>query len=152
MEFSIQSMHQYTATMLIIIFMYSTIMWFLFSDDVKKIQNNFLQFMLRLEMILSSLILILGIGVLIMEPAWFDQNLIILKIILSIVAVGFIHISSIKTKRFAESEGSKKDRKKINIFRVVAIILMLTVFTLGMRIQTIADCKGSDMPECQSYQ
>ena len=58
MEFSIQEIHQYTATMLIIIFMYSTIMWFLFSDDVKKIQNNFLQVMLRLEMILSSLILI----------------------------------------------------------------------------------------------
>ena len=151
MEFSIQLAHQYTATMLIIIFMYSTIMWFVFSDDVKKIQNNFLQFMLRLEMILSSLILVLGIGVLIMEPSWFDHNLIILKIILGVAAVGAIHVSSIKTKRFAKSEGSKKDRKKINIFRALAIMLMLTVFTLGMRIQTIADCKGSDIPECQGY-
>ena len=148
MEFSIQLAHQYTATMLIIIFMYSTIMWFVFSDDVKKIQNNFLQFMLRLEMILSSLILVLGIGVLIMEPSWFDHNLIILKIILGVAAVGAIHVSSIKTKRFAKSEGSKKDRKKINIFRALAIMLMLTVFTLGMRIQTIADCKGSDLREC----
>lgn len=151
MEFSIQSMHQYTATMLIIIFMYSTIMWFLFSDDVKKIQNNFLQFMLRLEMILSTLILVLGVGVLVMEPSWFDKELIMLKIILGIVAVGMIHVSSIKTKRFAEKKGSDDDRKKINIFRAVAIMLMLTVFTLGMRIQTIEDCKGSDLPECETY-
>ena len=69
-----------------------------------------------------------------------------------IIAVGIIHVSSIKTKRFTESEGSKEDRKKINIFRAIAIMLMLTVFTLGMRIQTIADCKGSNIPECQSYQ
>ena len=152
MEFSIQLIHQYSATMLIIIFMYSSIMWFLFSDDIQKIQNNFFQFMLRLEMILSSIVFILGIGVLVIEPAWFNQKFIILKIVLGIIAVGIIHVSSIKTKRFTQLEGSNKDRKKINIFRAIAIMLMLTVFTLGMRIQTIADCKGSDIPECQGYQ
>ena len=152
MDITIQLIHQYCATILIIIFMYSSIIWFLFSDDVEKIQNNFLQLMLRLEMIISFAILILGGAILITEPSWFDEPLIFFKIILGIITVGLIHISSIKTKRFSQSENLTKDRKSINILRILAIIFLMTVFTLGMKIQTIVDCRDSNLIECKNYQ
>ena len=40
MEFSIHSLYEYSFTILIIIFLYSSIIWYLFSDDNQKIGNN----------------------------------------------------------------------------------------------------------------
>lgn len=138
MESIIQVIHKWSANIMIIIFMHSTIIWFLFSQDKEKINNNFFNLLLRLELISSFLILITGIGVVIKEPAWLDGNQVIVKIILALIAIGIIQISTIKTKHYINNESTAKDRKLINILRAFAILFLMTVYTFGTMINSWA--------------
>ena len=78
--------------------------------------------LIKLEMIISGLLFILGIVVLISNPAWFNENLIYLKIILGFAAIGAIHVGASKTKRFIDSDMNEKDIKPLNIIRALTII------------------------------
>ena len=126
----IQVLHKWTANIMIILFIYSSIMWFWFSDNEKQLDNASFRFFLKLEMIVSGLLLILGVVVLISDASAFSKGWIHLKIMLGIIAVGFVHISSIKTKKYLNSGMRPVDRKKINIFRAITIGLIMTTYTL----------------------
>ena len=129
MHETLQIIHGYFAIALLLIFMYSSIMWFWFSDNETQINNASFRFFLKLEMMVSGLLLILGIIVLISDASAFSKGWVHVKIMLGIFAVGFVHISSIKTKKYLKSM-DLGDRKKINIFRIIAIGLIMTTYTL----------------------
>ena len=104
MEFSIQSLYEYSFTMLIIIFLYSAIIWFLFSNDPQKIQNNFFKLLLRIEKILGPVVLIIGVLIMSKDPLWIDKKIVLFNIVLSFVGVFLIHITTYQTIRFINSE------------------------------------------------
>ena len=131
----IQTIHKWAANIMIIIFMHSTIIWFLFSGDREKIKNNFFILLLRLELIGSSALLLAGIIVLIQQPAWLDGKQVIVKIVLGLMAIGLVHVSSIKTKRYLES-GTENEKKIINVLRVFSILFLMTVYTFGSMISS----------------
>ena len=135
----IQEFHKWTANIMIILFIYSSIMWFWLSKDKQKIKNASFRILIKLEMILSGLLLVLGIIVLITNPDWFSKNLIYFKIILGFAAIGAIHIGAMKTKRFIESGMNENDIKPLNIIRALTIILLMTVYTTGTMIQSLND-------------
>ena len=148
MEFSIQSLYEYSFTMLIIIFLYSAIIWFLFSNDPQKIQNNFFKLLLRIEKILGPVVLIIGVLIMSKDPLWIDKKIVLFNIVLSFVGVFLIHITTYQTIRFINSE--KISKKNINILRSVSILILLTIFTLGMRIQDKPKCVEINGIECNS--
>ena len=148
MEFSIHSLYEYSFTMLIIIFLYSAIIWFLFSDDPQKIQNNFFKLLLRIEKILGPVVLLIGILIMTKDPLWLDKNIILFNIILSSAGVFLIHITTAQTIRFVNSE--KISKKNVNILRAASMLTLLTIFTLGMRIQDKPECVEVNGIECNS--
>tara|TARA_Y100001960_G_C14258630_1_gene626403 strand:+ start:75 stop:539 length:465 start_codon:yes stop_codon:yes gene_type:complete len=130
MHETLQIIHGYFAIALLLIILYSSIMWFWFSENEKQLNNASFRFFLKLEMIVSGLLLILGIVVLVSDASAFSKGWVHLKIMLGIIAVGFVHISSIKTKKYLNSGMQSADRKKINIFRAITIGLIMTAYTL----------------------
>jgi len=130
MHETIQIIHGYFAIALLLIILYSSIMWFWFSENEKQLDNASFRFFLKLEMMVSGLLLILGIIVLISDPSVFSKGWVHLKIMLGIIAVGFVHVSSIKTKKYLNSGMQPGDRKKINIIRAITIGLIMTTYTL----------------------
>jgi len=130
MHETLQIIHGYFAVALLLIILYSSIMWFWFSENEKQLDNASFRFFLKLEMIVSGLLLILGIVALISDPSVFSKGWVHLKIMLGIIAVVFVHISSIKTKKYLNSGMQPGDRKKINIFRAITIGLIMTTYTL----------------------
>ena len=148
MEFSIQSLYEYSFTMLIIIFLYSAIIWFIFSDDPQKIQNNFFKLLLRIEKVLGPAVLIIGVLIMSKDPLWLDKKIVLFNIILSLTGVFLIHITTAQTIRFINSE--KISKNNINILRAVSILILLTIFTLGMRIQDKPECIEINGIECNS--
>ena len=78
----------------------------------------------------SGLLLILGIIVLISDASAFSKGWVHLKIMLGVIAVGFVHVSSIKTKKYLNSGMEPADRIKINIIRAITIGLIMTTYTL----------------------
>ena len=83
----IQELHKWTANIMIILFIYSSIMWFWLAKDKEKIKNMSFRIFIKIEMIVSGLLFILGIVVLISNPAWFNKSLIYFKIILGFAAL-----------------------------------------------------------------
>tara|TARA_Y100001970_G_scaffold240104_1_gene302596 strand:- start:201 stop:656 length:456 start_codon:yes stop_codon:yes gene_type:complete len=148
MEFSIQSLYEYSFTMLIIIFLYSAIIWFIFSDDPQKIQNNFFKLLLRIEKVLGPAVLIIGVLIMSKDPLWLDKKIVLFNIILSLTGVFLIHITTAQTIRFINSE--KISKNNVNILRAVSILILLTIFTLGMRIQDKPECIEINGIECNS--
>ena len=130
MHETLQIIHGYFAVALLLIILYSSIMWFWFSENEKQLDNASFRFFLKLEMIVSGLLLILGIVALISDPSVFSKGWVHLKIMLGIIAVGFVHVSSIKTKKYLNSGMQPGDRKKINIIRAITIGLIMTTYTL----------------------
>ena len=130
MHETLQIIHGYFAIALLLIILYSSIMWFWFLDNESQINNASFRFFLKLEMAISGLLLILGITVLLSDPSAFSKGWIHLKIMLGITAVGFVHIGSIKTKKYLNSGMQPRDRKNINIFRIITIGLIMTTYTL----------------------
>ena len=130
MHETIQIIHGYFASALLLIILYSSIMWLWFSDSEKQLDNASFRFFLKLEMMVSGLLLILGIIVLISDASAFSKGWVHLKIMLGIIAVGFVHVSSIKTKKYLNSGMQPADRKKINIIRAITIGLIMTTYTL----------------------
>ncbi len=130
MHETIQIIHGYFAIALLLIILYSSIMWFWFSDSEKQLDNASFRFFLKLEMMVSGLLLILGIVVLISDASAFSKGWVHLKIMLGVIAVGFVHVSSIKTKKYLNFGMEPADRKKINIIRAITIGLIMTTYTL----------------------
>ena len=148
MEFSIQTIYEYSFTMLIIIFLYSAIIWYLFSDDNQKIGNNFFKLLLRIEKISAPVVLIIGVLIMIQDPLWVSKKIILFNIILSFAGVFLIHITTGQTTRFINSE--KISKKNINFLRAVSMLILLTIFTLGMRIQDKPECIEINGIECNT--
>jgi len=127
----IQWLHYWAANIMVIIFLYSSIMWFWLSKDKKRIGNASFRLLITLEMAVSGLLFILGIGVIISNPSWFTKSLVYGKITLGVLAIGVIHICAAKTKKFIQSSMEPKDIKPINIIRVASIFLLMTTYTIG---------------------
>ena len=148
MEFSIQSLYEYSFTMLIIIFLYSAIIWFLFSDDNQKIGNNFFKLLLRIEKISGPVVLIIGVLIMIQDPLWMKKKFVLFNIILSLIGIILINRTTDQTARFIKSE--KIIKKNINILRATSMLILLTIFTLGMRIQDKPECVEINGIECST--
>jgi len=136
----IQDIHKWTANILIIIFIYSSMMWYWIGSQVEKINNVSFQALISLEKLISSLMFILGLGVLISNPEWLSKKGVLLKIMLGIITVGLIHICALKTKRYVEkgTEGVK-EVKTLNILRGITILFLMTVYTTGTMIRAYND-------------
>lgn len=136
----IQDIHKWTANILIIIFIYSSMMWYWIGSQVEKINNVSFQALISLEKLISSLMFILGLGVLISNPEWLLKKGVLLKIMLGIITVGLIHICALKTKRYVE-KGTKglKEVKTLNILRGITILFLMTVYTTGTMIRAYND-------------
>ena len=136
----IQDIHKWTANILIIIFIYSSMMWYWIGSQVEKINNVSFQALISLEKLISSLMFILGVGVLISNPEWLSKKGVLLKIMLGIITVGLIHICALKTKRYVEkgTEGLK-EVKTLNILRGITILFLMTVYTTGTMIRAYND-------------
>ena len=148
MEFSIHSLYEYSFTMLIIIFLYSAIIWFLFSDDNQKIGNNFFKLLLRIEKISGPVVLIIGVLMMIQDPLWMKKKIVLFNIILSLIGIILINRTTVQTTRFIKSE--KIIKKNINILRASSMLILLTIFTLGMRIQDNPECVEVNGIECST--
>ena len=148
MEFSIHSLYEYSFTMLIIIFLYSAIIWFLFSDDNQKIGNNFFKLLLRIEKISGPVVLIIGVLIMIQDPLWMEKKIVLFNIILSLIGIILINRTTVQTTRFIKSE--KIIKKNINILRASSMLILLTIFTLGMRIQDTPECVEINGIECST--
>ncbi len=148
MEFSIQSLYEYSFTMLIIIFLYSAIIWFLFSDDNQKIGNNFFKLLLRIEKTSGPVVLIIGVLIMIQDPLWMKKKIVLFNIILSLIGIILINRTTDQTARFIKSE--KIIKKNINILRATSMLILLTIFTLGMRIQDKPECVEINGIECST--
>ncbi len=148
MEFSIHSLYEYSFTMLIIIFLYSAIIWFLFSDDNQKIGNNFFKLLLRIEKISGPVVLIIGVLIMIQDPLWMKKKIVLFNIILSLIGIILINRTTVQTTRFIKSE--KIIKKNINILRASSMLILLTIFTLGMRIQDKPECVEINGIECST--
>ena len=148
MEFSIHSLYEYSFTMLIIIFLYSAIIWFLFSDDNQKIGNNFFKLLLRIEKISGPVVLIIGVLIMIQDPLWMKKKIVLFNIILSLIGIILINRTTVQTTRFIKSE--KIIKKNINILRASSMLILLTIFTLGMRIQDKPECVEINGIECNT--
>ena len=150
-ESIIQIIHKWCANIMLIIFMHTTIIWFLFSDDHKRIKNNFFYVLLRLEFIMAIGLFFAGIILLILEPAWLDGKDVIVKIILGYITIRLIHMSNIKTRKYIDS-GSGNDRKIINVVRVFTILFLMTVYTFGSMISTRIQYGHNIQYDIEAYQ
>ena len=148
MEFSIHSLYEYSFTILIIIFLYSSIIWYLFSDDNQKIGNNFFRLLLRIEKISGPVVLIIGVLIMIQDPLWMEKKIVLFNIILSLIGIILINRTTVQTTRFIKSE--KIIKKNINILRASSMLILLTIFTLGMRIQDTPECVEINGIECST--
>lgn len=115
-------------------------MWYWIGSQVEKINNVSFQALISLEKLISSLMFILGLGVLISNPEWLLKKGVLLKIMLGIITVGLIHICALKTKRYVE-KGTKglKEVKTLNILRGITILFLMTVYTTGTMIRAYND-------------
>ena len=148
MKFSIHSLYEYSFTILIIIFLYSSIIWYLFSDDNQKIGNNFFRLLLRIEKISGPIILIMGVLIMTKDPLWMEQKITLFNIILSFTGIILINRTTFQTIRFINSE--KISKKNINVLRASSMLILLTIFTLGMRIQDSPECIEVNGIECNT--
>ena len=135
----IQELHKWAANIMIIIFLYSSMMWFWFSTDQQKIGNSAFRFFITLEIAVSGILLLLGISLIITHPNWLGVNGVYAKIFLGLATIGSIHLCATKTKKFLDSSMNKKDIKIINIIRAMTIILLMTVYTTGTMIRVVHD-------------
>ena len=127
----VQELHKWTANIMLIIFLYSSILWFWFSEDKQKINNASFRLLITFEMIVSGLLLILGIGVIISNPSWLTESGVYGKITLGLLAIGAVHICASKTKKFIQSSMDLKDIKPISIIRVATIFLLMSTYAIG---------------------
>ncbi len=135
----IQELHKWAANIMIIIFLYSSMMWFWFSADRQKIGNSSFRFFISLEMGISGILLLLGISLIITNPNWLGVKGVYIKIFLGLFTIGSIHLCATKTKKFLDSSMNRKDIKIINIIRALTIILLMTVYTTGTMIRVVHD-------------
>ncbi len=126
----VQVINDYFDIALLLIVLYSSIMWFWFLDNEPQLNNASFRFFLNLEIAVSIIILILGVFAIIYNISSLSKGWIQLKSILTIVTTLTIALNRLKTKKYLESNTDKNARKKINFLRVVIIGLIMTNYTL----------------------
>ena len=125
----IQTIYKWNFNILIILCMYTTIFWISFATNTKRLNNNFFNLLLRLEIITVFGWILSGLILLILEPAWFDSSSIIVNIILAFITGILIILSSLKTKHYIYNNNA--NRMLINILRIFSILFLMTVYTFG---------------------
>ena len=136
----IQETHKWTANILLIIFIYSSMMWYWIANDSNKIDNISFRVFIFLEKFVSGVMFVLGIGVLVSNPEWLTKNGVLIKMMLGIITIGLIHLCAAKTKQYLDSKNKNTQQiKTLNILRAIAIILLMTVYTTGTMIRAFND-------------
>jgi len=136
----IQETHKWTANILLIIFIYSSMMWYWIANDSNKIDNISFRAFIFLEKLVSGVMFLLGIGVLASNPEWLNKDGVLIKMMLGIITIGFVHLCSAKTKQYLDSKNKNTQQIKIiNILRAISIILLMTVYTTGTMIRAFND-------------
>ena len=125
----IQTIYKWNFNILIILCMYTTIFWISFATNTKRLNNNFFNLLLRLEIVTVFGWIVSGLILLILEPAWFDSSAIIVNIILAFITGTLIILSSLKTKHYIYNNNA--NRMLINILRIFSILFLMTVYTFG---------------------
>ena len=136
----IQETHKWTANILLIIFIYSSMMWYWIANDSNKIDNISFRAFIFLEKLVSGVMFLLGIGVLASNPEWLTKDGVLIKMMLGIITIGFVHLCAAKTKQYLDSKNKNTQQiKTINILRAISIILLMTVYTTGTMIRAFND-------------
>ncbi len=130
MHETLQLIQGYFAIVLLLIVMYSSIMWFWFSDNEQQVNNASFRFFVSLEMLISIIILILFISIVGLNTEIISKKWVQLKAILIIITTLMIGANTFKTKEYLEENMEEGSRKIINIFRVIIIGLIMTNYTL----------------------
>jgi hypothetical protein len=127
---TIQVINDYFDIALLLIILYSSIMWFWFVDDEPQLNNASFRFFLNLEAAFSIIILILSIISITYNFSSLTKEWVQFKSILTILSTIAIVLNRLKTKKYLETNLDKNARKKINFLRVVIIGLIMTNYTL----------------------
>ena len=126
----VQVINDYFDIALLLIVLYSSIMWFWFLDDEPQINNASFRFFLNLEAAVSATILVLGIIAISYNVSSLSKGWVQFKAILTIMSTATIALNRLKTKKYLESNLDKNAHKKINFLRVIVIGLIMTNYTL----------------------
>lgn len=115
-------------------------MWYWIATDADKIDNISFRVFIFLEKLVSGAMFVLGIAVLVSNPEWLEKSGVLIKMMLGIITIGFIHVCAAKTKKYLDSKNrNPKEIKTLNFLRAVAIILLMTVYTTGTMIRAFND-------------
>ena len=128
----IQIIFRWSANIMLIICMYCTIFWFLFSQDFDRMKNNFFNLLLRLEFIATLILFLSGLALLILEPVWLDYGYVIINVILTFLAITVVSLSNYKTRNYINN--MIEIRSIINVLRVFSILFLMTAYTFGSMI------------------
>ena len=126
----VQVINDYFDIALLLIVLYSSIMWFWFLEDEPQLNNASFRFFLNLEVAVSAIIFILGVVTIAYNISSLSKGWIQLKVTLTIMSTAIIVLNRLKTKKYLESNMDKNARKKINFLRVLIIGLIMTNYTL----------------------
>ena len=85
----IQETHKWTANILLIIFIYSSMMWYWIANDSNKIDNISFRAFIFLEKLVSGVMFLLGIGVLVSNPEWLTKDGVLIKM----MPVSYTHLT-----------------------------------------------------------
>ncbi|MAV65398.1 MAG: hypothetical protein CMG00_09435 [Candidatus Marinimicrobia bacterium] len=129
----IQIASRWSANIMIIVLMYSTIFWFLFYQDDQIIKNNFFNLLLRLEFIASIILCVSCLCLLVLEPVWLDYGYVTVNVVLTFIAIVIIQITNYLTKKYVQNSHSS-NRSMVNVLRVFAILFLMTAYTFGSMI------------------
>ena len=129
----IQIASRWSANIMIIVLMYSTIFWFLFYQDDQIIKNNFFNLLLRLEFIASIILCVSCLCLLVLEPVWLDYGYVTVNVVLTFIAIVIIQITNYLTKKYIQNPNSS-NRSMVNVLRVFAILFLMTAYTFGSMI------------------
>ena len=127
---TIQLINDYFDIALLIIVLYSSIMWFWFVEDEPQINNASFRFFLNLELVISIMILLIGIVAIIYDASSLSKGWVQIKSLLAVMSTTTIVLNRLKTKKYLEINMDKNARKKINFLRVIIIGLIMTNYTL----------------------
>ena len=126
----VQVINDYFDIALLLIVLYSSIMWFWFLDNEPQINNASFRFFLNLEVAVSVTILVLGIIAILYNVSSLSKGWVQFKAILTIMSTATIALNRLKTKNYLVSNKNKGARKKISFLRVIIIGLIMTNYTL----------------------
>tara|TARA_B100001029_G_C15037819_1_gene441406 strand:+ start:766 stop:1230 length:465 start_codon:yes stop_codon:yes gene_type:complete len=115
---------------ILLIVLYSSIMWFWFLDDEPQLNNASFRFFLNLEVAVSIIIFMLGAFSILYNISSISKGWIQLKVILTTMSMAMIIFNRMKTKQYLITDMNKKNRREISLFKVIIIGLIMTNYTL----------------------